>query len=61
MTTTPKTLPIGWIAFVNKKTAQLIVEVTNEGKYYGKLIVISKPTETELKAELTRLKITLPQ
>lgn len=57
----PKILPIGWVAFVKNKTAQLIVELTNEGKYYGKLTLVTKPTEAELKAELARLKITLPQ
>jgi hypothetical protein len=60
-TTTPfKTLPVGWIAFVSKTTANRIVELTKVGKYYGQLTVISKPTEAELKAELERLKISLP-
>lgn len=61
MTTTPKTLPKGWIAFVQGKSAELIVELQKDGKYHGQLTVISKPTEAELKAELTRLKITLPE
>jgi hypothetical protein len=61
MTTTPKTLPKGWVAFVQGKSAQLIVELKKDGKYLGQLTLISKPTETELKAELTKLKISLPQ
>ncbi len=61
MKTSPKTLPKGWVAFVQGTKAQLLAELTKEGKYFGQLTVITKPTEAELKAELTKLKITLPQ
>ena len=61
MTTEPKTLPKGWIAFVQGKSAELIVELQKDGKYHGQLAVISKPTKAELKAELKALKISLPQ
>lgn len=60
MTTPHKTLPKGWVAFVHKDKAQLLAELTKDGKYFGQLTVISKPTEAELKAELTRLNISLP-
>jgi hypothetical protein len=60
MTTAPKTLPKGWVAFVQDNIAEPIVELKKDGKYYGQLTVISKPTEAELKAELKRLKISLP-
>ena len=60
MTTAPKTLPKGWVAFVQDNIDEPIVELKKDGKYYGQLTVISKPTEAELKAELTRLKISLP-
>lgn len=60
MTTEHKILPKGWIAFVQGKSAELIVELNKDGKYYGQLTVISKPTEAELKAELKALKISLP-
>jgi hypothetical protein len=60
--TTPrfKTLPIGWVAFVNGSSVNSIVELKKVGKYYGQLTVISKPTEAELNAELSRLNISLP-
>lgn len=61
MTTEHKILPKGWIAFVNDKSAQLIVELTKDGKYYGKMTVVFKPTKEELNAELERLKISLPK
>jgi predicted nucleic acid-binding Zn ribbon protein len=61
MTPAPKTLPKGWVAFVQGKKAQLISELTKDGKYYGQLTLITKPTEAELKAELTKLKISLPE
>jgi hypothetical protein len=60
MTTAPKKLPKGWVAFVQGTKAQLISELKKDGKYYGQLTLISKPTEAELKAELKRLKISLP-
>lgn len=61
MTTAPKTLLKGWVAFVQGTKAQLISELKKDGKYYGQLTLVTKPTETELKDELTRLKITLPE
>jgi hypothetical protein len=60
MTTTSKKLPKGWVAFVQGTKAQLISELKKDGKYYGQLTLISKPTESELLTELTRLKISLP-
>jgi hypothetical protein len=61
MTTAPKTLPKGWVAFVQGKDAKLLVELKKDGKYYGQLTLVTKPTEAELKAELTKLKISLPK
>jgi hypothetical protein len=55
------TIPIGWNAFVKDgKTCLGYQEFKNGGKYSGTLTLITKPTEAELKAELTRLKISLP-
>lgn len=54
------TIPKGWTAFVKDTKALGYKEFVNGGKYVGKLTLISKPTEAELKAELTKLKITLP-
>jgi hypothetical protein len=52
----------GWNAFVKDgKTCLGYSEFPTGGKYFGKLTLINKPTEAELKAELTRLKISLPQ
>lgn len=53
-------IPVGWTAFVNGSKCLGFQEFINKGKYYGKLTLITKPTEAELKAELTRLKYTLP-
>jgi hypothetical protein len=61
MATEPVTIPTGWTAFVNDTKCFGYREFKKGGKYWGKLTLITKPTETELKAELTRLKITLPQ
>lgn len=61
MTTDFKKLPKGWVAFVQGKDAKLLVELNKDGKYYGQLTIITKPTEVELKAELKKLKISLPQ
>ena len=61
MTTTPKKLPKGWNAFVKDKTCLGLKEFPKGGKYWGTLTLINKPTEAELKAELKRLKISLPQ
>lgn len=62
MATEPITIAKGWNAFVKDgKTCLGIKEFPLGGKYWGKLTLINKPTEAELKAELTRLKITLPQ
>lgn len=54
------TIPKGWTAFVNKDKAIGYREFIGGGKYVGTLTLVSKPTEAELKAELTKLKITLP-
>jgi hypothetical protein len=61
MNSEPKIIPIGWSAFVKDTECLGYREFKKGGKYWGKLTLISKPTEAELKAELTRLKITLPQ
>lgn len=54
-------IAIGWVAFVKDgKTCLGYREFKSAGKYCGKLTLINKPTEVELKAELTRLKISLP-
>lgn len=54
-------IPVGWNALVNEKKCFVLREFPRGGEYYGTLTVITKPTEAELKAELSRLKITLPQ
>ena len=62
MATEPINIATGWNAFVKDgKTCLGYSEFENGGKYFGKLTLINKPTEAELLAELTRLKITLPQ
>jgi hypothetical protein len=61
ITTDPILIPVSWTAFVKDKSCLGYREFPEGGKYWGKLTLISKPTETELKAELARLKISLPQ
>ena len=61
MPTEPTKIAKGWTAFVKDKTCLGLKEFPTGGKYWGKLTLITKPTEAELKAELTRLKITLPK
>ena len=61
MATEPVTIHISWTAFVKDKSCLGFQEFPNGGKYFGVLTLISKPTETELKAELKRLKISLPK
>ena len=51
----------GWVAFVNGTECVGIREFPNGGKAFTFLEIVSKPTEAELKAELKRLKISLPQ
>jgi hypothetical protein len=53
-------VPTLWAALVNDKKCIFVSEFPYGWKYFGKLTVIKKPTEAELKAELTRLKISLP-
>jgi hypothetical protein len=61
MATEPINIAKGWNAFVKDgKTCLGLQEFPDGGKYFGKLTLINKPTEAELKAELTRLKISLP-
>ena len=60
MATEPITIPVSWTAFVKDKSCLGYQEFPNGGKYVGVLTLISKPTEAELKAELKRLKISLP-
>ncbi len=51
----------GWVAFVKDgKSCLGYRHFPVGGKYWGTLTLITKPTEAELKAELTRLKISLP-
>lgn len=54
-------IPVSWTAFVKDDKCLGYHEFTREGKYYGVLTLINKPTEAELKAELKRLKISLPK
>ena len=54
------TIPVSWTAFVNDKSCLGFQEFPKGGKYWGTLTLITKPTEAELKAELKRLKISLP-
>jgi hypothetical protein len=62
MATEPTDIATGWVAFVKDgKSCLGYREFTSVGKYWGTLTLITKPTETELKAELTRLKISLPK
>jgi hypothetical protein len=60
MATEPTAIPVSWTAFVKDKSCLGYREFPAGGKYFGTLTLISKPTEAELKAELTRLKISLP-
>jgi hypothetical protein len=60
MATEPITIPVSWTAFVKDKSCLGYREYPNGAKYFGVLTLISKPTEAELKAELKRLKISLP-
>ncbi len=57
----PINIPKGWNALVKDSNCLVLREFPFGGKYFGTLTLISKPTETELKAELTRLKISLPK
>lgn len=58
---TETTIPKGWTAFVKTDKALGYKEFVGGGKYFGTLTLITKPTEAELKAELARLKISLPK
>lgn len=58
---TEKEIPKGWTAFVKDTVCLGYSEFKNGGKAVTNLTLISKPTEAELKAELTTLKITLPK
>ena len=53
-------IPKGWVAFVQDDKCIGYQEFPAGGKYYGTLTLIDKPTEAQLKAELKRLKISLP-
>jgi hypothetical protein len=61
MATEPVEIPVSWTAFVKDKSCLGYREFPTGGKYFGTLTLINKPTEAELKAELTRLKISLPK
>jgi hypothetical protein len=60
MATEPINIATGWNAFVKDKTCLGYREFSAGGKYSGTLTLINKPTESELLAELTRLKISIP-
>lgn len=61
MTSEPIIILSGWNAFIKDgKTCLGIKNFPKGGKYFGKLTLVNKPTEAELKAELSRLKISLP-
>jgi hypothetical protein len=60
MATEPIAIPNGWTAFVNDTKCFGYREFKKGGKYFGKLTLITKPTEAELKAELVKLNISLP-
>jgi hypothetical protein len=60
MATEPINIAKGWNAFVKDKTCLGLKDFPAGGKYWGTLTLINKPTEAELKAELKRLKISLP-
>jgi len=60
MATEPINIATGWNAFVKDKTCLGLKDFPTGGKYWGTLTLINKPTEAELKAELTRLKISIP-
>jgi hypothetical protein len=62
-TLTKITIPVGWTAFCNmvEKKALGYREFTKESIANTALTLVTKPTEKELKAELIRLKISLPQ
>jgi len=53
-------IPVGWTALVAETKCYVLREFPKGGKYFGKLTIVSKPTEEELLAELTRLKVSLP-
>lgn len=58
---TDKVIPNGWTAFIKEDKVIGYQEFKKGGKYAGTLTLITKPTEAELKAELARLNISLPQ
>jgi len=60
MATQPIVIDVSWTAFVKDKSCLTLKEFPKGGRYSGTLTLISKPTEAELKAELKRLKISLP-
>jgi len=53
-------IPSGWVAFVKDNKCLGYQEFKSGGKYNGSLTLIDKPTESQLKTELKRLKISLP-
>ena len=56
----PAVIASGWNAFVKADKCIGYQEFPQGGKYWGKLTLINKPTEAELKAELFALNISLP-
>jgi hypothetical protein len=56
----PKVITAGWNAFVKDAKCIGYSEFKKDGKYFGTLTLINKPTEAELKAELAALNISLP-
>ena len=56
-----RVIPIGWNALINhnQKTALVIGEFKSEGKAHGTLEVLTRETEAELLAEITKLGYTV--
>ena len=56
----PTVIAAGWNAFVKADKCIGYSEFKKDGKYFGTLTIINKPTEAELRAELFSLNISLP-
>ena len=56
----PTVIAAGWNAFVKADKCVGYSEFKKDGKYFGTLTLINKPTEAELLVELSTLNISLP-
>lgn len=56
------TIPVGWTAFCDVANKRVLgfQEFSKESKARTSLTLVTKPSEAELKAEIKRLKYTLP-